>query len=88
MGKWKKFHEKLMLGQADASIDFDEIVGYLDHLGFAKRIRGSHYIFRQNCVAEQVNLQRASDGKAKIYQVRQVRDILVRYKLGSSEDEI
>ena len=49
-------------------------------IGFEERTRGSHHLFRTSGVEEMLNLQR--DGsKAKPYQVRQVRTVLVRYKL-------
>jgi len=50
-------------------------------LGFDERIRGSHHIFRKQGLIEKINLQR--DGsKAKAYQVRQVRNIILKYNLG------
>jgi len=43
-------------------------------------VRGSHHIFRKEGVRERVNLQR--DGShSKPYQVRKVRQIILRYKL-------
>lgn len=50
-------------------------------LGFEERTRGSHHIFRKAGVEEKLNLQRDNKG-AKPYQVRQVRNIIVKYKLG------
>jgi hypothetical protein len=49
------------------------------------RVRGSHHIFRREGVAEKINLQQDGN-KAKPYQVRQVRNILVKYKLGGHID--
>lgn len=46
-----------------------------------KRISGDHYIFRKEGVLEKVNLQKEGN-KAKPYQVRQVRNIILKYKLG------
>ena len=48
--------------------------------GFRMRVSGSHHIFTQTGVMERINLQREG-AKAKPYQVRQVRRILVNYKL-------
>ena len=54
-------------------------------LGFEERIRGSHHIFRRADIEERLNLQR--DGaKAKPYQVRQVRNVIHKYRLGVDED--
>lgn len=80
MGKYEKLLEQILLGGSDANIDFDELCGLLLKMGFEMRVRGSHHIFRKKGVEERVNLQR--DGsKAKIYQVRQVRSVILQYKL-------
>jgi len=49
------------------------------------RIKGSHHIFSREGIDEIVNLQ-PDDSKAKAYQVKQIRDIMVKYQLGV-EDE-
>jgi len=51
---------------------FDDLCHLLERMGFERRTRGSHNIFRRPGVAEKPNLQRAG-AKAKPYQVRQVR---------------
>jgi len=80
-------HDKLLLqilqGRADANVTFDDLRRLLLHLGFEERIRGSHHIFRKSGVEEKINLQRDA-GKAKVYQVRQVRNILLKYRLGGN----
>ena len=49
-------------------------------MGFVERVRGSHHIFRKEGVRERITLQR--DGShAKPYQVRQVRQVVVKYRL-------
>jgi predicted RNA binding protein YcfA (HicA-like mRNA interferase family) len=58
----------------------------LRHLGFDERIRGSHHIFTNEDVEEILNLQ-PIDAKAKAYQVKQVRGIVLRYKLAGEGDE-
>ena len=52
----------------------------LERLGFDKRIKGSHHIFFKSGVEEIINLQPKS-AKAKPYQVKQVRNIIIKYKL-------
>jgi predicted RNA binding protein YcfA (HicA-like mRNA interferase family) len=80
----KKLIEQILLGRSDANIGFDELCSALLALGFSERIRGSHRIFSHPEVEELINLQR--DGsKAKPYQVRQVRAIILRYGLGAKE---
>jgi len=54
--------------------------------GFEIRIKGSHHIFRKIDVEEKINLQKDGN-KAKPYQVRQVRNIILKYKLGEELDE-
>jgi predicted RNA binding protein YcfA (HicA-like mRNA interferase family) len=72
---------RVLSGTADLNIRFDELRHLLVALGFQERIRGSHHIFTRENVAEILNLQPREGAKAKPYQVRQVRDIVVRYRL-------
>jgi predicted RNA binding protein YcfA (HicA-like mRNA interferase family) len=85
MGQHEKILSRLLQGSSDADIDFEDLCRLLNWLGFEERIRGSHHIFRKAGVEERINLQR--DGsKAKVYQARQVRTIILRYKLGIKEE--
>lgn len=80
MGKYEKLFSQILLGASDANISFDDLCQLLRRMGFEERIRGSHHIFRKQGVEEKINLQ--SDGsKAKVYQVRQVRNIILHYNL-------
>ena len=81
MSKYDKLVFQILRGTADANVSFDDLCGLLDKLGFEERIRGSHHMFRKEGVLEKINLQRDGN-KAKIYQVRQVRAVLLKYKLG------
>jgi hypothetical protein len=73
--------ETILSGNADAGIGLNDLRNLLNRLGFEERSRGSHFIFRRVGVEERINLQR--DGKnAKVYQVRQVRAVILRYRLG------
>lgn len=72
---------QVLSGSADANIPFDGLRRLLVRLGFDERIRGSHHIFTKIGVEEILNLQ--SKGKdAKAYQVKQVRSVIVKYRLG------
>ncbi len=73
--------ERVLSGTADRNIRFDELRGVLLALGFAERVEGSHHIFARDGVAEILNLQPRDGGQAKPYQVRQVRDVIVKYRL-------
>ena len=55
-------------------------------LGFVERIRGDHHIFRNNDIAEILNLQ-PRGRMAKPYQVRPVRNVIARYNLARNEDD-
>ncbi|MGH8653959.1 MAG: type II toxin-antitoxin system HicA family toxin [Gammaproteobacteria bacterium] len=55
-------------------------------LGFDARIRGDHHIFTKSGVEEILNLQ-PQGSRAKLYQVKQVRNVIVRDKLGPDADE-
>lgn len=80
----KKTLRHVLSGTSDASIRFDDLCSLLESLGFAKRPKGSHHIFRRAGVEEKINLQREGNN-AKPYQVKQVRAVLVKYKLGEVE---
>ena len=80
MGKYDKLILRIVRGSSDANISFDVLCKLLRHLGFEERTRGSHHIFRKSGIEEKINLQRDGN-KAKPYQVRQVRTVLVKYKM-------
>lgn len=73
-------------GRADANISFSGLCGLLKQLGFAERIRGDHHIFSKDGVDEILNLQ-PNGSLAKPYQVRQVRKVIVQYRLGGEDDD-
>lgn len=81
MSRPAKTLDKVLRGTADANIRFDDLRGLLKHLGFAERVKGGHHIFTRDGVVEILNLQAKKGGKAKPYQVKQVRDVIVRYGL-------
>jgi predicted RNA binding protein YcfA (HicA-like mRNA interferase family) len=72
---------QVLRGSSDANVRFAELGGLLLRLGFAERVKGSHHIFTHQTVAEILNLQ-PKNSFVKPYQVKQVRKILVQYKLG------
>ena len=76
--------QRILHGQTDANIRLDELRRLLADLGFEERIRGSHHIFVKAGVEQLINLQREGS-TAKPYQVRQVRSVILRYKLGGSD---
>lgn len=73
--------EQILRGTSDANIPFDKMCRLLQRLGFHMRVRGDHHIFTKENVEEILNLQPKA-GKAKPYQVKQVRAVILKYKLG------
>ncbi len=80
MAKIEKLIHNILSGQSDANIKFNDVVRLLNHLGFEMRTKGSHNIFRKDGVNELINIQKDGN-KAKPYQIRQIRSILVEYNL-------
>jgi hypothetical protein len=81
VGRWDKVLGRVLDGRSDQNIRFDDLRGLLLRLGFDERIEGSHHVYGKPGVREIADIQPARDGKAKPYQVRQVRAILRAYGL-------
>jgi hypothetical protein len=86
VSKVSKTLDRVLRGNADANIRFDDLCTLLRHLGFAERIRGDHHIFTRDGVVEILNLQ-AREGKAKAYQVKQIRGVISSYRLAGEPDD-
>ena len=80
MGKYEKLLLQILRGSADANIAFDDLCQLLRRLNFEEHVRGSHHVFRKPGVASKINLQRDSS-KAKPYQVKQVRTVIIEERL-------
>jgi len=74
----------VLYGASDANVEFSTLCNLLKRLGFTERIRGDHFIFTRHNVEEILNLQPIG-AKAKAYQVKQVRSVILKYKLGESD---
>jgi len=85
MAQYEKLLIKILRGASDAQIPFDQLCGLLVLLGFQERIRGSHHIFTRAEVEEIINIQ-PKDSHAKPYQVRQIRQVILKYRLGGDID--
>ena len=81
MSKYEKILFNVLRGAADQNIPFKELCSLLEHYGFQKRIKGSHHIYFREDIEEILNLQ-PKDSLAKAYQVKQVRNVWLKYKLG------
>jgi len=71
----------IMSGRQDNNFPFDDLRFLVKQLGFNERIKGDHFILTRDGISEIINIQPVK-GKAKPYQVRQVRGIIRKYKLG------
>jgi len=80
VGRLAKILDQVLRGGSDQNVAFDDLTALLVSLGFQKRIKGSHHVFSKDGVEEIINIQPSGD-KAKPYQVKQVRAVIVKYKL-------
>lgn len=81
MSRYDRLLECILRGTSDVNIPFAQMCQLLKKLGFEERIRGSHHIFTKDGIKEIMNLQ-SRGAKAKPYQVKQVRNVILKYKLG------
>ena len=87
MSQYEKLLLAVLSGTRDKNLLFADLQIVLDRLGFQCRIRGDHFIYTRDDVEEIVNIQPAGN-KAKPYQVKQVRNIILKYQLGGAIHEI
>jgi predicted RNA binding protein YcfA (HicA-like mRNA interferase family) len=78
--------QRILSGGSDRNIRFRDLRSLLLALGFSERVRGSHHIFSRDDIDEILNVQPRDGGEAKPYQVRQVRDLIVKYELAQEID--
>ena len=81
----RKILDKVLSGLSDRNIRFQELSKLLIDFGFSQRTKGDHHIFFREGVEEIINLQPLKDGKAKAYQVRQVRMLILKYKFQTED---
>ena len=80
MANYDELLSRILRGASDANIPFSQLRNLLGRLGFDERIRGDHHIFTKNGIEEIINLQ-PQGSKAKPYQVKQVRGVILKYRL-------
>lgn len=80
MGRHSKLYQHILTKRSDANVPFTGLCVLLKQLGFQERIRGDHHIFTRDGADEILNLQ-PRNSQAKPYQVKQVRDMILRYNL-------
>ncbi len=80
MGKLENILSSILRGASDHNISFSDLRHTLESLGFEGRIKGDHFIYTKPDVVEIINIQ-PTGNKAKAYQVKQVRNLILKYKL-------
>lgn len=80
MTRSEKLLTQILRGDSDGNIPFSGLISLLTRMGFQLRVKGSHHILYRNGIEEILNLQ-PKGNKAKPYQVKQVRDVILRYRL-------
>lgn len=85
MSRFKNLYEHILMRRSDANVPFEALCGLLNRLGFEEHVKGDHHIFVKEGVEEILNLQPIS-GKGKPYQVKQVRDVILKYRIRIGEN--
>ena len=78
---WDKVLDSVLRAVSDSNIGFSDLCALLTAIGFQERVRGDHHIFTKTGVAEIINIQ-PKGAKAKPYQVKQVRNLIIKHGLG------
>jgi len=77
-----KVYNAVISGKSDANIRFDDLKNLIYALGFIfKGQKGSHAGYYHPVIHARISIQPTKDGKAKPYQVKQLRGIIELYKL-------
>lgn len=85
MSQQEKALWAIMSGANDRGIAFADLRSVLERLGFQCRVKGDHFIYTKDGVAEIINIQPLG---AKPYQVKQTRQVILKYRLGGVPDEV
>ena len=73
-------YDMVMSGQSDSNIRFADFRNLILSYGFRERIKGDHYVYKHDDIIERIVIQ-PSGNKAKAYQVKQVRNLIIKYGL-------
>ena len=84
----KNILNNILSALSDKNIKFSDLRKLILDLNFSERIKGSHHIFFKKNITEIINLQSLKNGKAKAYQVKQVRNIIIKYELHKEEKNV
>ncbi|MEY8412758.1 type II toxin-antitoxin system HicA family toxin [Lachnospiraceae bacterium 62-26] len=76
----KNAYDMVMSGKNDNNIRFTDFRNLILSYGFTERIKGDHHIYKRNDIIERIVIQPLGN-KAKAYQVKQVRNLFIKYGL-------
>ncbi|MCL2050681.1 MAG: type II toxin-antitoxin system HicA family toxin [Lachnospiraceae bacterium] len=77
----EKIYNAVISGKSDNNIKYRDFQNLIESLGFEfKRQKGSHATYKNYSINERMNIQ-AEGNKAKSYQVKQLREIILEYDL-------
>ena len=85
MSQFEKLLQAVLSGTKDSNFLFSDLQIILDRLGFQCRIKGDHFIYTKDGIEEIINIQPVGN-KAKPYQVKQIRNIILKYRLGGQDN--
>jgi hypothetical protein len=78
LGAYEKAVAEILSGDKDNGVEFSDVRLVLSRLGFVCRVKGDHFIYSREGIAEIINIQPAGN-KGKAYQVKQIRNLLLKY---------
>ena len=81
MTQREKLIDKILSGTSDNNLNFNDLRTLLESFDFKLRIKGDHHIYYKEGIEEIINIQPLSNNKAKPYQVKQIRLLILKYKL-------
>lgn len=81
MSQYEKLLRSVLSGTKDKDLSFSDLRLVLEHLGFQCRIKGDHFIYTKDGIEDIINIQ-PQGSRAKPYQVKQVRTIILYHRLG------
>jgi hypothetical protein len=78
---------RILSGTSDKNIDFNDLTRLLDSFNFSCRVKGDHHIYYKEGIEEIINIQPLSNNRAKPYPVKQIRLLILKYKLNLVKNE-
>ena len=85
MSKYEKLMQSILSGRQDRAFKFSDLTKLLRVMGFQERIKGSHHIYYRINIEEILNIQ-PNGSNAKPYQVKQVRNVIIKYGLEERDE--